>query len=505
MFWKKKRLKEAAQHVEPKTIVDLYNQIKDNVDFIQFEHCGNHFSCWISFFKTLVDVDYVHRDVLSFLYEQDVDSLNDIQKRLPIEKILKTTDLSTIQYRLLKGYIIIQKNKSDAECLIIPMTNVEGRQIGEPKTETSVMGPKESFVESIDTNINLMRKRLPIPQFRVEEVRIGKISKTRVCTMYIRGIANDENVHTVRQRLQDLEVSDLTDTILLAQLIGDNSQSPFPQFIDSERPDRTATAIYEGQIAVFIDGSPNAIILPSSITKFFSSIDDYFLPWYLATAYRVLRVAAVSLSTLSSSIYVALLTYHYQLIPENLLGPLIASRSLVPFDPATEALILEVMIELLREAGARLPTKVGQTMSIVGGIVIGTASVQAGMTSNVLLIIVSISALGSFIIPNYRMATAIRFLRFPFILSAQLLGLLGIAFCLTFLTAHLLKLTSLGRPFLEPYYPLRVTDLKDTIFRAPNKYQTTRPLFLRPGDAAKRNQNRSAEKRGKPSRDIDES
>lgn len=195
----------------------------------------------------------------------------------------------------------------------------------------------------------------------------------------------------------------------------------------------------------------------------------------------------------------AILTYHYEVIPRDLLATLISSRAVIPFPPIFEALILELTIELLREAGARLPTKVGQTIGIVGGLVIGTASVQAGLASNVLLIIVAMAGLASFTTPNYRMGNTIRLIRFPFLIAAQLWGLIGIALCFGFYLSHLLKLTSLGRPYVEPFFPPRFTDLKDTFIRIPVNKQITRPLYLRPEDPMRMNKTRSQEKR-----DIDE-
>ncbi|RYM02132.1 spore germination protein [Sporolactobacillus sp. THM7-7] len=502
--WKKKRLQEVSGDLNPKTVADLYAQLKDYPDFTHFEYKGSRFHCWISFFRSLVDVDYVHRDILSYLSEQSVHSLSDIQNRLPIEKLIRTKDVSEIQSKLLRNYVIIQEKEHDPDCLIVPMIPIVRRQVVQPEIETSIIGPKEGFVEALDVNLSLVRQRIPIPQCSVEEVTVGKISNTRVSLIYIEGIANEENVNTVRQRIRDLEVSSLIDVTMLADLISDNCHSPFPQFIDTERPDRAAGAVYEGKIAVLVDGSPSALILPSTIVEFFSAFDDYFLAWHIGSGYRLIRLFFVVLSSVAPSLYVAVLTYHYQLIPKELLGSLILSRSIVPFDPIMEALILEVMIELLREAGARLPTKVGQTIGIVGGIVIGTASVQAGLTSNVLLIIVAMSALGSFITPNYRMATTIRFLRFPFLISAGVLGLPGLALCITFFICHLLKLTSLGRPYIEPIYPLRVTDLKDAFIRLPYSAQITRPMFLRPGDATRSNPRRIRMKRGPRQPDIDE-
>ncbi|WP_100488905.1 spore germination protein [Sporolactobacillus pectinivorans] len=506
MFWYKKKnqsMKE-EQSAAPKTIQELFLQLKDNPDFSHYQHDQGSFQCWISFFNSLVNLESVHRDVLPFLYDSQIHSFSDVQERIPVEKVSHASDLYTIQSKLMEGCIVVQEKESSLNCLIVPTVSREGRQIEKPEIETSVIGPKEAFVEAIDTNISLLRKRIPIPQFTVEQFRIGKISNTRVCLAYIKGIASEENVNTARQRLQNLEIDHLIDASTLSQLISDNARSPFPQFIDTERPDRTIAGLFEGKITALVDGSPSALILPTSLIEFFLAFDDYFIVWHFATFYRLMRLFAVAFSVFSSALYVAVLTYHYQLIPTDLLGSLITSRSVVPFSPVAEALVLEIMIELLREAGARLPTKVGQTIGIVGGIVLGTASVQAGLTSNVLLIIVAMSALAAFTTPNYRMGTTIRFLRFPFILAASLWGLLGIALCFTFFVCHLLRLSSLGRPYIEPIFPLRVTDLKDSFVRFPYSLQSERPMLLRPEDTGRFNKKRVQKKKGKPSNDIDE-
>ncbi|MCL1632770.1 spore germination protein [Sporolactobacillus sp. CPB3-1] len=493
MFFRKRKIKK-ENPIQAESVSDLWLRLENVPDFIHFKHKGEHFHCWVSFIQTLADVEYLHRDVFPYLYSDKVHSLADVQQQIPIERMIRTKDMAVIQAKLFEGYTIIQEYEREADCLIIPSVKIKGRQIEKSEIETSIIGPREAFVESADANINLVRKRIPIPQFKFDELHIGKISKTRVCVLYIDGIANKDNINTVKQRIRDLEVVSMIDATMLALMISDNNNSIFPQYIDTERPDRVAGALYEGKISVIIEGSPNALILPASIIEFFAAFDDYFLVWPIATAYRLLRLFAIGFSSVASSIYVAILTYHYQLIPDNLIPSLFTSRTAVPYAPFVEVLVMEFMIELLREAGARLPTKVGQTIGIVGGIVIGTASVQAGVVSNFLLIIIALSALSAFITPNYRMATTIRFIRFPFILSAQLLGLLGISLCFLIFVSHLIKLTSIGRPYIEPIYPTRVRDLKDTFIRLPLNYQNERPLFLRPGDSKRFNSHRAHQK-----------
>ncbi|MFT8391020.1 MAG: spore germination protein [Sporolactobacillus sp.] len=247
MFWKKKRIQKTDPDTPPKTMGDLLELLKNDPDFTHFKHTGEHFSCWISFIQTLVDVEYVHRDVFPYLYRSEIHSMADVQATLPIEKMIRTDDLSIIQGKLLEGFIAIQSSENKADALIIPSIKIQGRQIQQSEIETSILGSQESFVESIDTNINLIRKRIPIPQFSIEEIRVGKMSRTRVNICYIDGVTNKENLNTAKQRISDLEIINLTDATMLAHNISDNNNSLFPQFIDTERPDRVASALYEGK------------------------------------------------------------------------------------------------------------------------------------------------------------------------------------------------------------------------------------------------------------------
>lgn len=247
------------------------------------------------------------------------------------------------------------------------------------------------------------------------------------------------------------------------------------------------------------DGSPDAIIAPASLVEFFSSLEDYYLHWQIASFLRLLRFGAVLFSVFATPIYVAVLTFHYELIPRDLLATIIASRSNIPFPPIIEAIFLELTIELLREAGARLPTKVGQTIGIVGGIVIGQASVEAGLTSNILLIIVALAALASFTTPIYQMGNTIRVIRFPILFMAAFWGAIGVAFCGLYILIHLVRLTSIGRPYLEPIFPPRMVDWKDAFIRLPFNRMSKRPIFMRPLDSGRFNFKRATHKN-----DIDE-
>ncbi|MFK2826512.1 spore germination protein [Bacillus sp. B190/17] len=478
-MWKK--FNKGRLPFQANELSELLAACSESSDFLTFKlHKNSPF--FIAYFKTLVNSETVHHDVLSILTEKECSTLEEIKEKLPIEGVTITEAIPDVREKLLTGSLLIYTGEKNASCLLVPVPDVQKRQVSVPETESSVLGPKVAFVESLDTNLNLIRNRLHVLELQTKELSVGKLSKTRVAVVYVKGIADEENVNTVIQRIGAIDYDEVIDSSFLTQMMADNGQSPFPQFIETERPDRVTGILSEGKVAILVEGSPIALTAPATFFEFFSASEDYFALWNVASFLRLLRLFAMMLSIWGTPAYVAILTYHYEMIPQDLLGTLISSRAGIPFPPILEAIILELTIELLREAGARLPTKVGQTIGIVGGIVIGTAAVQAGLTSNVLIIIVALSALASFTAPVYGITNGIRLIRFPFLLFAQLLGLLGMAVCAAFLLAHLLKLTSLGRPFLEPLYPLRLPDLKDSFIRLPFNKQEKRPLLSRPKD-----------------------
>jgi len=480
---------------------DWEKVLEKSKDFsrVYYNNQKNNMRFCITSISTLVDEKVIQEEALPRLLEDEWNTIQDIKKVLPITDMEISTDPAKIEKKLLNGYFMLTIDHHEETFAFVSAQKQVGRSVSPPEIEFSVIGPKEAFVESLSQNINLIRKRLPIKELIVEEFTLGSLSKTQVAMIYIDNITNEENIETVRQRLSQIEFDAITDSSYIVQLISDNSNSPFPQLLDTERPDRIAGILAEGKLAIVVDGSPHVLIGPTTLIEFFSSFEDYFLNYFLSSFFRLIRFFAVLFSFLITPIYVAVLTYHYELVPRDLIGTLITSRRPVPLPPILEALFLELTIELLREAGARLPTKVGQTIGIVGGIVIGTASVEAGLTSNVLLIFVALAALASFTTPVYKMGNTIRLLRFPFLFFAQLWGLLGIVICFSILFTHLLRLTSLGRPFLAPIYPPRMSDLKDSFIRLPFRFQSKRPVFLNT-----KNPIRFSKEKASKKKDIDE-
>ncbi|MFJ7372897.1 spore germination protein [Lysinibacillus capsici] len=437
------------------------------------------------YIDNLIDDQTLNNDIIANLQSKPHDTPEAIEMALSIAEVSQSSLLRETVELMVNGHVVIHIGGFPQTILANIASSRESRALSAPENESQVIGTQVGFNESLSTNISLIRRYIVSPNLCNEKVKIGTRTSTSVSLLYMRGIANDQMVQTMRQRIKDLYIDELIDSAVLAEMIDDNSLSVFPQMLLTERPDRFCDGILDGKIGVLVDGSSMAIVSPQGFTEFFQSQEDQNLRWQIATFLRLLRLAAFFLSVYLTPFYVAALTFHYEVIPQAFLVPLSESRALVPFPPIFEALLLEFIIELLREAGARLPTKIGQTIGIVGGIVIGTAAVQAGITSNILLIIIALSALASFTSPSYMMGNVIRLIRFPIIILAGFWGFYGIMLAFCFILIHLLRQSSLGAPYMSPFYPPRLKEMRDSIIRMPVPLTSKRPALTRPKDEHK--------------------
>ncbi|SFI49866.1 GerA spore germination protein [Paenibacillus sp. UNC496MF] len=438
----------------------------------------------IAYFKTLIDDELLREHLLEALQTRlpaPCRSLEEIARALPIDGIELTDDVGAIQHKLFKGHVLLRLDERDPRCALVPLVSRKGiRQSNITESEFSVVGTNVGFIEDLETNLRLIRSQLNVPNLVVKEVSVGSVSRSRVAVLYLDGAANEDHVAHMLHRLNAVDFDVLFDTSQLDQILSDNSMSPFPLFTTTERRDRAVFALLMGQVAVASEGSAYFLLGPSTLFDFFLSTEDYLLPWVLASFFRIIRVLGVIYSVFASAMYVAIATFHYEVVPSGLLGPLINSRNNIPFPPVMEVLFLEITVELLREAGARLPKRIGQTIGVVGGVILGQAAVEAALTSNILIIIVSLSALASFVTPIYKMSNAIRFIRFPIIMLAAVWGGLGILMGCGFLLVHLTRLRSLGSPYTAPFYPLRFKDWNDSLVRSSYQRLNGRPGYLRP-------------------------
>ncbi|WP_235947142.1 spore germination protein [Paenibacillus glycinis] len=349
------------------------------------------------------------------------------------------------------------------------------RSITEPKTESSIRGPREGFVEDIEVNMALIRKRLKSPNLIFESFVIGSETATNVCMAYMGNIANEGIVNEFRKRLDAIQTDSVLESAYIEEWIQDKTLSPFPQLISTERPDGIVAKLLEGHVAVLIDGTPMALAGPITFFQLFSSPEDYYQRADIATLLRWLRMFAFVLSIFVPSLYIAIVSYHQELLPTPLLISIAAQREEVPFPAVVEALIMFITFEILREAGLRMPRIAGQAISVVGALVVGQAAVEAGFVSASMVIVVSLTAISNYISPTYSFGIAQRIVQFVFMLMAGVMGLFGLMCGVFMLFIHLVSIRSFGAHYMAPLAPLMLSDLKDTLVRVPRKLMTRLP------------------------------
>lgn len=354
--------------------------------------------------------------------------------------------------------------------------------VTEADSEKVIRGSNEGFADSIKVNTALIRKRVRSTKVKVKEMRTGVRSHTNVNLVYMEDLAYPEIIAEVEKRLNRYEIDGVLDSGVLEQLAEEKWYSPFPQFQTTQRPDRAAMAILEGRVVVLSDNSPVALILPTDYNSFIKTSDDYYNRWEVATFGRILRYIASFFAMTFPGLYLAVTNFHTQVLPTTLLLSFQAARQGVPFPAVFEVLLMEISFELLREAGVRLPGAMGNTIGIVGGLIIGQAAVEANLVSPIVVIIVAFTALCSFAIPNEEFAFSFRILKFAFIAVCAWLGYFGFLISLLMVLIHLSHLTSFGIPYLMPFVGPELTgyeDQRDFLWRFPLRKITKRPIYAK--------------------------
>lgn len=362
--------------------------------------------------------------------------------------------------------------------LLIPSKGGKARGVEEPNSQSVIRGPKEGFTENIDTNIALVRRKIKDPNLWIEDFEVGQVTKTNVAIMYMNGIAQEKVIKEVRDRILNIRIDSILESGYIEEMIQDKTFTVFPTIYNTERPDAIAAGILEGRIAILVDGTPFVLLVPAIFVQFFQAAEDYYQRSDISTLLRLLRFIALVVALLAPSLYIAITTFHQDMLPPELLISLSAQREEIPFPAFVEALIMEMTFELLREAGVRLPKTVGQAISIVGALVIGQAAVEAGFVSAAMVIVVSITAISSFIIPAYNMAISIRILRFAMMGLAATFGLFGIVAGIIGIIQHLCQLRSFGVHYMSPLAPVILEDQKDTGIRVPWWGMKSRPSSI---------------------------
>jgi spore germination protein len=341
------------------------------------------------------------------------------------------------------------------------------RSVEEPSTEAVIRGPREGYNENLRTNTGLLRFKVKTPALKMKSFTIGDRTQTAVVLSYVEGLADPDIIQEAESRLKAIKIDAVLESGYIEEMIEDQPYSPFPQLQYTERPDTTAAALLEGRFAIFVDGTPFVLIGPVTFWQFMQASEDYYERYFVGNLIRWLRMFFIAVALFLPALYVAVTTYHQDMLPTNLLLSIAAARESIPFPALVEALMMEISFEALREAGIRLPKTVGQAVSILGALVIGQAAVQAGIVSAPMVIIVSLTGIASFTIPRFNMAISIRLLRFPLMLLAGVFGLFGIVVGLVWVTVHLCSLKSFGVPYLSGIAPYKKKEQKDIMMRAP--------------------------------------
>ncbi|MBD2870022.1 spore germination protein [Paenibacillus arenilitoris] len=385
--------------------------------------------------------------------------------------IKEVTGADSCIEELLEGQCIVALPGKRA--VSVNIRKQEQRSVAEPGTESVVRGPREGFVEDCSRNISLIRKRLKSEKLTIEEMIIGSESRTKVCLLYMRGIADAGLIDEFRKRLNAIQTDSILESAYIEEFIQDKSRTPFPQFMSTERPDAIVAKLLEGQAAIITDGTPNVLTGPITFFQSFSTSEDYYQRADIATVLRWLRMLAFVISVFTPSLYIAIACYHQDLLPSSMLANLASQREGVPFPGVAEAFGMMVIFEILREAGLRMPRISGQAISIVGALVLGQAAVEAGIVSAAMVIVVSLTAIANFVAPNYGFGIAQRLLQFGFMGLASVLGLFGVMCGVFVLLIHLVSLRSLGVPYFAPMAPINLSNWRDTFIR------TNRPSMKR--------------------------
>ena len=480
--------------VNLKQIRDIVSP-SDDITIREFTITALGLRAAIVFVEYMTDEESISQNILSQLMLPTISGkctdtsqlMECIRSSLTASAVNGTTDMAEIIKRLLSGDTVLFVD-TIATALVITTRKLKTRPISVPMSEPTIRGPQDAFTESLGVNITLLRRRLVNPNFIVKKLAIGVRSENTVALLYFRGITNPNLVYQAEERLNKLTVDIVGSTGLVENLIEAHPFSPFPTLFATERPDKVMAALMDGKIAIMVDGTPFVILAPTTLGDFMQAGDDYYENWIVGSLLRMTRYFAAFFAMVTPALYVAVTTFHPGLLPTPLTLTIAAARQGVPFPALIEAILMEIILEILQEAGVRMPKTIGPAVSIVGGLVLGDAAVRAGLVSAPIVVVISFTAIVSFAIGNYRLSLPLRFFRIPLMLAASVLGMFGVVMGLVAIIVHLSMLESFGEPYLAPFTPKnssRLSDWKDSIVVAPPVAMTTRPAYLEPGDSEK--------------------
>ncbi|MHA6532110.1 spore germination protein [Paenibacillus sp. BAC0078] len=468
-------------------LMSIRQAIGENSDvhFREFTVKAHNLRAVLIFVEGMQNEAMINKQVLQVLMldnqaDNEVMTLSLLKENmLPLTELSEINEMDSLQEMVLYGYTaLIVEGMSTA--LLVGTRDGSKRAITEPTSEALLRGPRIAFSEVLSENTSMLRRQGLSTNLEMKLYEVGSRMKRKLVIAYIKDIVNQELLQEVKDRISKIDMDFLAESGYVEQLIEDNYLSPFQQTQNTERPDRVINSLLEGRVAILLDGTPFALIVPVTFSMLLQSPEDYYERWLPGTMLRLLRFFAAFLALMAPSLYISFISFHPGLIPTQLAITIIGTRQGVPFPSLIEVMILEVSIEILREAGIRLPKPIGPAMGIVGGLIIGDAAVNAGIVSPFLVIVVAVTAISSFSIPMYSAGITLRILRFVGMLFASVLGMFGTILFFLMIIVHLSKLKSFGVPYVTPFTPMRFSDWKDLYIRAPIPVMKRRPEMMKP-------------------------
>jgi spore germination protein KA len=476
-----------------RTNEQLLHQIFENCDDVYFRHfqIGNsNREAILLFISNLVDKELLDLSILKELLSgqktRRTISMETINKHLLSTSLVQSVrTIPQVVESVTAGDIVLLVDKEDT-ALCIGLLSFEHRSIEKSENEVSIRGPQHAFNENMMSNIAAVRRFIASAELKVEKHIIGRVTKTPYCLVYHNSLADPKMVREVKKRIYNLNIDKVIDSSYLEEQIRDSPWSPFPTVNYTEKPDRVASQLLEGKIAIFVENSPNILTVPALFVEFLHVPEDYYQNFIFQSAIRILRYVSFFISLFLPSLFVAIVAYHHELIPASLLTSMMSQRQGVPLPTVIEVIAMEITFEVLREAGLRLPRPVGQAVSIVGALVIGDAAVQAALVMPSTVIVVATTGIASFTTPGYSMSIAIRFLRFPVLICTGVLGLLGFTLGILIIAFHLVTLKSFGVLYTGGFAPRYLADIEDSILRLPGQQTKAKTPWVGKNDANRR-------------------
>ncbi|WFR60039.1 spore germination protein [Anaerocolumna sp. AGMB13025] len=480
---------------------ELSKKLSENIDAISalFTDCAdvikrkltvgevNKVDIFFLYIDNMINKELLEQVTIHELLSSIVDMPEEDQFEYIKDKGLKTLDLSEVITMnelvedVLSGDTVVLIDGSD-KALKVSVRGMPNRGVPTSENEVAIRGSKESFSEAFYINRVLLRRRIKDTNFKIKQLKVGIRSHTDVAICYLEDVAKPEIVGEVEKRLKEFVVDGIFDSGMLEQLSERNVYSPFPEFQSTERPDKAASAILEGRVVIVVDNSPIALIVPTTLNSFFQASDDSYSRWEVATFTRILRYIGAFIAMAFPGLYIAVINYNAEVLTSAMALSFAAARNGVPFSVLFEVIMMEIAFEILLEAGVRLPGPMGGTLSIVGGLIIGDAAVNANLVSPIVVIVIALTAIAAFMVPSEPFSSAFRIVRYVIIILSAFLGLYGFILGIMLLMIHLGGLKSFGMPYMVPFAASGInegTDTKDAIIRAPLRTLKRRPIFAK--------------------------